>query len=98
MSEPNASTVVEVPDDLDELLTPVWLTAALSSRFPGVQVVAVTRGPVVERLSTNVRFRIECSPEVPPGLSPTLCVKGWVLLRTRPLDEERRRTGGELLP
>ena len=30
-------TVLEVPDSLDELLTPAWLTAALSSRFPGVR-------------------------------------------------------------
>jgi hypothetical protein len=68
---------VEVPDSLDELLTPAWLTAALSPRFPGVHVTAVTRGPVVERLSTNQRFRIECSPPEPVGLSPTLCVKGY---------------------
>ena len=68
---------VEVPDALDELLTPAWLTAALSPRFPGVHVTAVTRGPVVERLSTNARFRIECSPPEPVGLSPTLCVKGY---------------------
>ncbi|HXY91329.1 MAG TPA: aminoglycoside phosphotransferase family protein [Acidimicrobiia bacterium] len=66
-----------VPDSLDELLTPRWLTAALSGRFPGVRVTSVTRGPVVERLSTNARFRIECAPSVPDGLSPALCVKGY---------------------
>ena len=66
-----------VPDSLDELLTPEWLTAALSSRFPGVHVTAVTPGPVVERLSTNARFRIECEPEIPRGLSPNLCAKGY---------------------
>jgi hypothetical protein len=66
-----------VPDTLDELLTPEWLTAALSLRFPGLQVTAVTRGPVVERLSTNARFRIECAAPVPDGLVPTLCVKGY---------------------
>ena len=69
--------VAQVPDTLDELLTPEWLTAALSSRFPGVQVTAVTRGPVVERLSTNARFRIECASPPPEGLVPTLCVKGY---------------------
>jgi len=71
------SPTVQVPDSLDVLLTPEWLTAALSARFPGVQVTAVTRGPVVERLSTNARFRIECAPELPAGLSPTLCAKGY---------------------
>jgi hypothetical protein len=72
-----SATTVGVPDSLDELLTPTWLNAALSTRFPGVHVTAVTRGPVVERVSTNARFRIECEPEVPPGLSPTLCAKGY---------------------
>ena len=68
---------VAVPDALDELLTPTWLNAALSSRFPGVNVTNVIPGPIVERVSTNARFRIECEPELPPGLSPTLCAKGY---------------------
>ena len=71
------ATSVEVPDSLDVLLTPAWLTGALSLRFPGIEVTTVTRGPVVERVSTNARFHIECTPEVPPGLSPDLCVKGY---------------------
>jgi hypothetical protein len=71
------SSTVEVPDSLDVLLTPGWLTAALSSQFPGVQVASVTRGPVVERLSTNARFHIECVPEPPPGLPSALCAKGY---------------------
>ena len=70
------ATSVEVPDSLDVLLTPEWLTGALSLRFPGIEVTAVTRGPVVERVSTNVRFHIECD-SLPPGLSPDLCVKGY---------------------
>jgi hypothetical protein len=68
---------VAIPDSIDELLTPAWLTAALSPRFPGVQVEAVTRGPVVERLSTNARFGIECAPPAPPELPLALCVKGY---------------------
>jgi hypothetical protein len=71
------ATGTEVPESLDELLTPAWLTAALSPRFPGVRVTSVTRGPVVERVSTNARFRIECEAELPPGLSPALCAKGY---------------------
>ena len=50
---------VAVPDDLDVALTPEWLTGALRPRFPGLEVRAVARGPVVERLSTNARFTIE---------------------------------------
>jgi len=73
VSEPS----VAVPDTIDELLTPTWLTTALSSRFPGVHVTGVTPGPVVERVSTNARFRIECEPDIPSGLSPALCAKGY---------------------
>jgi hypothetical protein len=72
-----SAATVQVPDTLDELLTPRWLTTALSTRFPGVRVTSVTPGPVVERVSTNARFRIECEPDLPAGLSPTLCAKGY---------------------
>ena len=64
------STTVEIPESIDELLSPGWLTAALSARFPGVQVETVTRGPVVERVSTNARFKIE--GDLPDGLPPAL--------------------------
>jgi len=70
-------TRVEIPDSLDEVLTPEWMTATLSSRYPGIQVTGVVPGPVVERVSTNARFRIECDGPLPAGLVPTLCVKGY---------------------
>jgi hypothetical protein len=66
-----------VPDTLDELLSPRWLTVALSRRFPEIEVTSVTPGPVVSRVSTNARFRIECAGGVPAGLSPALCAKGY---------------------
>lgn len=66
-----------VPDTLDELLSPAWLTSALGARFPGVAVTAVTPGPVVSRVSTNARFHIECAGGPPDGLSPHLCAKGY---------------------
>ena len=67
---------VEIPESIDDLLSPGWLTAALSARFPGVQVSAVTRGPVVERVSTNARFKIE--GDLPPtACRPRLCAKGY---------------------
>jgi len=72
-----SAQTVEVPDTLDEVLTPTWLNAALSLRFPGVNVTEVTPGPVVERLSTNARFTIDCTPPAPPGLPLALCVKGY---------------------
>lgn len=66
-----------VPTSLEELLDPNWLTAALQMRFPGVEVTGVTPGPVVSRLSTNARFRIECKGALPVGLAPALCAKGY---------------------
>ena len=65
-----SATSVAVPDTLGELLTPEWLNRALSTRFPGVNVTDVTPGPIVERVSTNARFRIE--GELPPGLPSAL--------------------------
>ncbi|WP_067672670.1 phosphotransferase [Nocardia miyunensis] len=66
-----------VPETLDQALSPEWLTAALRPRFPGVEVTAVRPGPVVDRVSTNACFTIECESGVPEGLSPHLCVKGY---------------------
>ena len=76
-ADPTGVAAPEVPESLDALLEPAWLTAALGARFPGVQVVGVTPGPVVERISTNARFRIECDGDLPDGLVPTLCAKGY---------------------
>jgi Phosphotransferase enzyme family len=66
-----------VPDTLEELLAPAWLSAALDSRFPGIEVTAVEPGPVISRVSTNARFRIECAGGLPEGLSGHLCGKGY---------------------
>lgn len=65
------------PESLDELLSPRWLSLALGRQFPGIEVTGVTRGPVVSRVSTNVRFRIECAGGVPAGLSRYLCAKSY---------------------
>jgi hypothetical protein len=67
----------EVPDRLEALLDPDWLSEALGMRFPGIEVTAVSEGPVVSRMSTNARFSIECKGDVPDRLSPDLCAKGY---------------------
>ncbi len=46
-------------------------------KFPGVQITEVEQGPVVSRVSTNVRFRIGSEAGLPAGLSANLCVKGY---------------------
>ncbi|HSA53972.1 MAG TPA: aminoglycoside phosphotransferase family protein [Yinghuangia sp.] len=70
-------TFPPAPPTLREFLSPTWLDAALGSRFPGVAVTKVIPGPVVSRVSTNARFRIECADGLPDGLSPDLCAKGY---------------------
>ena len=70
-------TVARIPESVDELLTPTWLTTALAPNFPGIEVTAVIPGPVISRVSTNARFTIECAGGLPNGLSANLCVKGY---------------------
>ncbi len=66
-----------IPRTLDEALSPEWLTAALGTRYPGIEVTSVTPGPVISRVATNARFHIECAGGVPDGLSADLCLKGY---------------------
>src|SRR5437773_2212063 len=69
------TTNIVIPEEIEQLLTPEWLTDALATQFPGTRVTSVTRGPVVERVSTNARFKIE--GDLPPDLPPALCAKGY---------------------
>ena len=66
-----------VPDRLEEVLDPAWLTKALGQRFPGITVASVDPGPVVSRVSTNARFRVRYGGNVPSGAPSDLCVKGY---------------------
>jgi hypothetical protein len=75
--EETPPTSVTVPDTLEEVLTPAWLSTALGRQFPGIEVTRVHPGPIVSRVSTNARFSVECRDGVPPGLPPDLCVKGY---------------------
>lgn len=59
---------VPVPDSLEQALSVEWLAAAL-----GIEIRDVVPGPVVDRISTNARFAIECAD----GRSRALCVKGY---------------------
>jgi hypothetical protein len=71
------SSPLAIPETLDEVLSPAWLSEALATRFPGIEVSTATLGPVVERVSTNARFRIECVGGLPEGLPAELCAKGY---------------------
>ena len=72
-----ADLAMPVPDSLAEALSAEWLSSALGSAYPGIRITAVEPGPVVSRVSTNARFRIECADGLPAGLSPNLCLKGY---------------------
>ncbi|GGV41133.1 aminoglycoside phosphotransferase [Actinomadura cremea] len=65
------------PPALEDVLSPDWLDSALGHRYPGLRVTRVTPGPVVSRISTNARFRIECESGLPDGLASDLCAKGY---------------------
>jgi len=69
------TTSITIPETLGELLTPEWLNEALSTRWPGVNITGVTLGPLVERVSTNKRFKID--GDLPDGLPAALCAKGY---------------------
>jgi thiamine kinase-like enzyme len=75
MTDSDVSTGTTIPETLAEQLTPEWLEPVLSTRFPGVEITAVTPGPIVERVSTNARFTIEGT--IPDGLPSALCAKGY---------------------
>lgn len=68
---------MSVPDSLQEVLSPEWLSSALGRTFPGIRIRAVTPGHVTSRVSTNAQFRIECDGDLPAGLPAGLCVKGY---------------------
>jgi hypothetical protein len=71
------AVTVPVPNELDEALSPAWLSAALQRRFPGIGVRRVTPGPVVDRISTNARFTVEYCDVTDDGPPSALCVKGY---------------------
>ena len=62
-----------VPNSLQEVLDPAWLSHALGQRFPGVTVASLEPWPIVSRVSTNARFHVECQGGLPSGLPADLC-------------------------
>ncbi len=81
---------VSVPDTLAEALDAAWLSEALRQRSPGIRVTAVQPGPVVARVSTNARFRIECEGNLPPGMTRDLCIKGYFADCSEAASDSRR--------
>ena len=94
------SMSLTVPDTLEEVLDPAWLSRLWAERFPGIDVASVQPGPIVSRVSTNARFHIECRGNVPPGLPTDLCVKGYFAdcSDSGERQPDGRRARGALLP
>ena len=59
--------IVSVPNTLEQVLDPAWLTAALGQRFPGVEITAATPTGETSRITSNVRFHLEGT--IPDGES-----------------------------
>ena len=65
------------PTDLDELLSPAWLTSALGKRFPGLVVGEATVVERLETLATKVRFTVTYAETAGHDVTHALCVKGY---------------------
>jgi Phosphotransferase enzyme family len=70
------ATRMPLPLTLDEV-TPAWLTEALSTRFPGVEIVAAVRDAERAGTSTSARFTLTYAPGSAQTDPPaTVYVKG----------------------
>jgi thiamine kinase-like enzyme len=63
------------PITAKEILTPEWLTAALSIRYPGVVVRAVNVVAVLGPVATKIRFTVDYA-KAPQNAPRALCAKG----------------------
>jgi hypothetical protein len=64
------------PDDLEEVLSAQWLSAALAPRFPGIEVASTTVTETLQTMATKVRFDVAYS-SAPADAPPALCVKSY---------------------
>jgi aminoglycoside/choline kinase family phosphotransferase len=63
------------PTSADEILTPEWLTEALSIRYPGAVVSAVNVVQVLGPVATKIRFTVDYA-QAPDDAPRALCAKG----------------------
>ncbi len=65
------------PTSLDAVLSPPWLSRALGTSFPGVEVTHSEPVEVLRTVATKVRFTIDCAPMSGPTPPAALCVKAY---------------------
>jgi hypothetical protein len=70
-------TAPAIPDLVEDVLTPEWMTAAFSAQYPDIEVTSVVAGDSFSRISTNAMFTIECAGGLPEDLPADLCIKGY---------------------
>lgn len=70
------ATFKPVPSRLDDLLSPPWLTQALSAAYPGVEVTGVQVIDILKTTAAKVRFTVDYA-RPRPGTPNAFCVKGF---------------------
>lgn len=63
------------PTELSEVLSPEWLSFALSDTYPGVKVSKVMVVETIVTMATKVRFEVEYE-QAPEGAPRHFCLKG----------------------
>jgi aminoglycoside phosphotransferase (APT) family kinase protein len=71
------------PLDLDDVLSPEWLSAALAARYPSARVVSATVVETLTTIASKVRFRVEYEDGPAAELPTAFCVKGYFAPESR---------------
>lgn len=59
-----------------DAITPLWMTAALADRFPGVEVAAITQTNFIDGTAQKLRYALDFAPGNQCGAPASLWVKG----------------------
>ena len=65
------------PLDLETVLSPAWLDAALAARFPGVRVRATAIAEKLTTIASKVRFTVDYAHDPGNAAPRALCAKGY---------------------
>lgn len=64
------------PTRQDVVMSPEWLTQALSRAYPGVEVTSVAIVEILRTMAVKIRFTVEyAKPQ--PGVPTAFCIKGF---------------------
>lgn len=77
MAAPEAAVSSLAPLDLDEVLSPEWLTGMLAASFPGVEVADAHVTEKLVTVATKVRFDVDYAHRPEREIPDAFCVKGY---------------------